>query len=195
VTPYYERDGITIYHGDCRDILPTLPPVNLCFDDPPYADGDWWDLFPSLRRIAQRLVITPGATNLSMWVRQASPAWMYCWLSSANSRGGSACMNIGWEPLIAFDMPLSPLGTDVLNYPISKQVGVGDHPWPKPLALVKKVVAHWSRDGETVLDPHLGSGTTALAAKTLGRQCIGIEIEERYCEIAVKRLAQGVLAL
>jgi len=193
--PYYERDGITLYWGDCRRILPLLDLVDFCFDDPPYVGADWSGLFPLLRVAAQRLVVTPGASNLATWLRQADPAWTYCWISNADSRGGAACMNIGWEPVVAFDLPLRPLGTDVLRYPIGTQVGVGDHPHPKPLGLITKIVAHWTREGEVILDPHLGSGTTALAAKTLGRGCIGIEQEKRYLETTVKRLAQEVMPL
>jgi site-specific DNA-methyltransferase (adenine-specific) len=90
-------------------------------------------------------------------------------------------------------MPIKPVGNDVLEYPITKQAGVGSHPWPKPLPLFKKLVSHWSLDGHTVLDPFTGSGTTLRAAKDLGRKAIGIEIEEEYCEIAAKRMAQTVM--
>ena len=66
-------------------------------------------------------------------------------------------------------------------------------PRPKPLPWMKWAVALVSRPGETVIDPFMGSGTTLRAAKDLGRRAIGIEIEERYCEIAAKRLGQEVL--
>jgi site-specific DNA-methyltransferase (adenine-specific) len=68
-----------------------------------------------------------------------------------------------------------------------------DHPCPKPLAWMRWAVNRASRQGETVLDPFMGSGTTLRAAKDLGRKAIGIEIEERYCEIAAQRCAQDVL--
>jgi site-specific DNA-methyltransferase (adenine-specific) len=70
-----------------------------------------------------------------------------------------------------------------------------DHPCPKPLPWMTWAVVRASREAETVLDPFAGTGTTLRAAKNTGRKAIGIEIEERYCEIAAKRLAQEVLDL
>lgn len=69
-----------------------------------------------------------------------------------------------------------------------------EHPTGKPLRLITQLVTLFSDPGELILDPFMGSGTTLRAAKDLGRRAIGIEIEERYCEIAVKRLAQEVLS-
>jgi site-specific DNA-methyltransferase (adenine-specific) len=70
-----------------------------------------------------------------------------------------------------------------------------DHPCPKPYGWMAWAICLASEDGETVLDPFMGSGTTLRAAKDLGRKAIGIEIEERYCEIAAKRMRQEVLPL
>lgn len=80
----------------------------------------------------------------------------------------------------------------VWKSPVEIQNG---HPTPKPLSLMRKWVNDFSDAGETILDPFMGSGTTLRAAKDLGRQAIGIEICEAYCEIAARRLQQEVLPL
>lgn len=69
----------------------------------------------------------------------------------------------------------------------------GGHPTEKPLSLMSSLITDFTNTGETILDPFMGSGTTLVAAKRLGRKAIGIELEEKYCEIAAKRLAQGSL--
>ena len=88
-------------------------------------------------------------------------------------------------------------GQDVLNVPQKARSTprINQHPTVKPLKLMSYLITLGSREGDTVLDPFLGSGTTALACQLLNRQCIGIEISEEYCEIAKKRLSQSVLKL
>ncbi len=83
----------------------------------------------------------------------------------------------------------------VWTHYISKGAARPDHPCPKPEALMLELVRLFSDLGETILDPFMGSGTTLIAAKRLGRLAIGIDIEEKYCEIAAKRLAQEALPL
>jgi len=78
----------------------------------------------------------------------------------------------------------------VWNYDIEKKIG---HITPKPLDLIKNIILHSSKEGQIVLDPFMGSGTTALASKQLKRKYIGFEISEKYCKIAKKRLSQEVL--
>jgi len=197
--PYYQEADIAIYCQDCREILPLIPDksIDLVLTDPPYLKkGAWWLLLPDLIKVGKGLVVTPGSWNILHWLKlEPTPFWIYCWLTYPNSRGGSASLNLGWEPILAYQRPLRPLGSDVLQYPISKQDGAGDHPHPKPLTLISKLIVHWAKENDIILDPFLGSGTTAYCAKKLNRKCIGIEIEEKYCHIAVKRLAQSVMRL
>jgi len=99
-----------------------------------------------------------------------------------------------WELIqVANNGPLNgSKESGVLRWPVSSG-SFADHPCQKPLGLVRKLIN--KHGGTTILDPFMGSGTTLRAAKDLGRRAIGIEIEERYCEIAVKRLQQSVLPL
>ena len=77
----------------------------------------------------------------------------------------------------------------------NRETGSFTHKTQKPLRLVKELVSLFSDEGDLLLDPFMGSGTTLRAAKDLGRKAIGIEIEERYCEIAAKRMAQLAMIL
>jgi len=194
--PYYEHAGITIYHGDCRDVLPLLEPgsVDLVLTDPPYLEGDMSAILPLLLRMTTAVVVSPGKLESFNWIARQKPVWEYAWkCSGTSSLGGSACLHILFEPVLAYAFPKRPLGSDLLDFPLVVDPLAKGHPWPKPLRLFTKLAAHWTDEGDLILDPYMGSGTTLRAAKDLGRRAIGIEIEERYCEIAAKRLSQEVL--
>lgn len=205
--PYYEHAGITIYHGDCRDILPQLGPVDLVLTDPPYGVGKAaWDVLPSgaLRSAwglasmamlvfwsAFDLATVPAEVgespkNTIVWWKPNLPAlWMF----------DRARLAAQWEPLFYFAKPgfepqERPTDVWAANYPHNSPAH-RSHPTEKPLGLVTKAARVFG--GEAILDPFMGSGTTLRAAKDLGRKAIGIEIEEKYCAIAAKRLSQEVL--
>ena len=207
--PYYQDDSVTIYHGDCREILPSLGPVDLVLTDPPYnvgldyADGDaradyiewsteWFNLSP------RPLIFTPGNVNLGMWMRIQEPQWVCCWFkanqASPSSLGGFSV----WEPILVYGKLLNRVGQDGWYNLVSFQErknGAGNHPAPKTLSLWKKLVEVFTDPHYVILDPFMGSGTTLRAAKDLGRKAIGTEIEEKYCEIAAKRMSQSVMEL
>lgn len=200
--PYYDHAGITIYHADCRDILPHLDPVDLVLTDPPYGIGkDSWDkVFPEWSvdlafSISSKVCITPGIWCLGqcislMWEKYR---WTFCGRckNGINQRGAVGFNN--WIPAVYGGSQIKK-GMDVFDYVlISGNPLQAEHPCCKPFSFIQWLINRI--DGETILDPFMGSGTTLVAAKQLGRKAIGIEIEEKYCEIAVKRLAQEVLEL
>jgi site-specific DNA-methyltransferase (adenine-specific) len=199
--PYYERDGIVIYHGDCREILPALGPVDLVLTDPPYGVNKTYAshvdtpeslsalvaaTLPMLAALSPKRLITCGVGNI--WKYPAAD-WVICWWKpNAMTRSAVANANV-WEPVLVYGC--KGFGVDGVTATIIPQDI--DHPCPKPIRLMQWLIERASEAGETILDPFMGSGTTLRAAKDLGRKAIGIEIEERYCEIAAKRLSQEVL--
>lgn len=214
--PYYEQDGITIYHGDCREILPSLDvDADMVFADPPYNVGlkytdatddnksadaylDWCrEWFAECRRLAAVTVITPGMVSVPMWIADIERThFLVAWTKANNNSRNYLGKTSGyqcWEPILAYGKARSTILRDWIDQPISLQPEIGGHPCPKPLKLLRRLVGDFSTDGSLVIDPFVGSGTTLRAAKDLGRTAIGIDVEESYCEIAAKRLAQGVL--
>jgi DNA modification methylase len=217
MTPYYDRDGITIYHADCRDVLPTLPPVDLVLTDPPYGiayrsgrtghdggtalPGIVGDDDTSLRDYALATITAP-AIVFGSW-KVAKPVGCRAVLTwDKGDHVGMGDLSLPWKPnteeiYVIGDGFVGHRGGSVLRYsaPVTwNSVNGGrKHPHEKPVALISALLA--KHPGDVVLDPFMGSGTTLRAAMDLGRKAIGIEIEERYCEIAVRRLQQSVLPL
>ncbi len=210
MTPYYQDSSVTIYHGDCREILPTLPKAELVLADPPYnlkrKYGGTYDddlsredfssfvesWLPRLITAGDVVLITPGIANMGIYLRY-SPTWVMAWtkpFSVSHSPVGFS----NWEPIFIWGKKRINGKSDHYSIPWVKDNEAVGHDCPKPLPLYKVLVNQWSEYGVT-LDPFMGSGTTLRAAKDLGRKAIGIEIEEKYCEIAAKRMAQEVLPL
>ena len=236
--PYYDSGGITIYHGDCREILPGLR-ADAVVTDPPYSvsvsgashsgsrgkgtrnldffhgDSDWEGmtlLVSDALRLALAAVAPRGSlyawcghrqfgsivrvaeeagysTRMLAWVKECPPpappgaGWssgfelcVYAYPAGRTWNGPSMCPNV--------------IVSDSYRH---GQPGKLPHPTQKPMAVVAPLIAYSSNDGDVILDPFMGSGTTLRAAKDCGRRAIGIEIEERYCEIAANRMRQGVL--
>ena len=222
--PYYEHAGITIYHGDCREILPSVT-ADVLVTDPPYGmnlgkhGGASDTRTRELRRGAYAsfddtpenylAVIVPAVVLAltrvergavfgcapSIWMLPAPAALGAVHIPAANGHSPWGFQNLA--PVLLYggapDLNLGARNT------VWKARGKADpeigHPCPKPVEWLVWLVGLTSRVGETVLDPFMGSGTTLRAAKDLGRRAIGIEIDERYCEIAANRLSQEVLPM
>jgi site-specific DNA-methyltransferase (adenine-specific) len=223
-TPYYSHAGITIYHGDCRDILPhvtadvvvTDPPYGMNlgkhggardtrtrelrrgayagYDDTPqnYTDVVVPAVVLALCRVKRGAVFAPAPSS---WQLPTPSALGGVYIPAANGHSPWGFQNLA--PLLLYgtapDLHLGARNT-VMVARGSADVSMG-HPCPKPVEWMTWLVGLTSREGDTILDPFMGSGTTLVAAKQLGRKAIGIEIEEKYCAIAVQRLQQEVLPL
>jgi site-specific DNA-methyltransferase (adenine-specific) len=202
--PYYERDGIVIYHGDCREVLPSLEPVDLVLTDPPYGiasvwkggSGHGWARAQEQGQIRNSWDGEPPAAAViaeCIAKGRAAVVWGGNYFSLPLSRGW-----LVWnKPERNFSLGEAELAWTTRDNVIRVRDDVRsdptrEHPTQKPLALMRWCVELFP-GAETILDPFMGSGTTLRAAKDLGRKAIGIEIEERYCEIAAKRLSQEVL--
>jgi DNA modification methylase len=209
--PYYEdsQAGIVIYHGDCREILPHLPKVDLVLTDPPYGIdygrsggfsashgwGPWrenvsWDASRPPKELFDLMML--GSVSQIIWggnyFTDFLPPTMQWLIWDKGQRDFSlADCEIAWSS--------QKKASRIFNYHRGAAILDGKaHPTQKPLALMKWCLG-FHKDAETIIDPFCGSGTTLRAAKDLGRRCIGVEIEEKYCEIAAERLRQEVLPL
>jgi site-specific DNA-methyltransferase (adenine-specific) len=221
--PYYHRHGLSIFHGDCRDVLPTLPAASVDFvlTDPPYLvhfKGRWDGV--------QRTIV--GDDDPS-WLRPAfTEVWrllkpdsfcvsFYGWPHTDTFLG--VWKAIGFRPVshLAFvkrqwGLGRFTRGTHEAAYLLAKgkppipESAISDvidwqredvvfHPNQKPVSTLTPLIDCYCPSGGIVLDPFMGSGSTLRAAKDLGRTAIGIEIEPDYCRKAAARLAQGVFPL
>ena len=211
---YYSHAGQTIYHGDCRDILPLLPKVDLVLTDPPYNVGknygtwdDNMDASAYESFIQQVISLTYDVPHQAWIVPRYKVALFLAHLPRLQhlviiTRRASGPFRQGWsdqfETVVTVGKPMrcvSDLWDDI------RLVGEGyffreeryGHPGYTPYPIMARCVDLLSEPAQMVLDPFAGTGTTLVAAKLLGRRGIGIEIEERYCEIAANRLGQEVL--
>lgn len=225
IEPYYRDDAVVIYHADCQDILPKIPQVDLVLTDPPYGEqthagaqtgangGKPLIDFDSMTVDKVRHIF--GLTAPRRWL-VSFMEWQHLAKMEDCPPAGLRFVRFGiWykpngAPQFTGDRPATgweavgifhaAQGTMRWNGGGSHGVWIepkveGDHPAGKPPKLVKRLVTLFSEEGETILDPFMGSGTTLRAAKDLGRNAIGIEIEEKYCEIAKRRMAQTVMNL
>lgn len=212
--PYYQDDYVTIYHGDCLELLPTVADVECVVTDPPYGTktdqreewmvGEFGNVMPLALPLIRRALVANGAfycftswTMLADWALRyqqyfklqnilvwdkgrhsgcySATAWQFCWEGIYFGLKGSR--------KIRKYMP------DVIR---GKAHGLRAA-MEKPTDVVGRLIEASTGEGHLILDPFMGSGSTLRAAKNLKRKAIGIEIEEKYCEIAAKRMRQEIL--
>lgn len=211
--PYYGPvDGVTLYHGDCREVLP-LVRADVLVTDPPYGvsfagkatkhtarksggytTDDDADIGPAVVRsllpVVKRAAVFPGNRGLFKYPEPEDVGCVYCPSGAGIGPWGFTC----FHPVLFYgpraSTSLRP--SSIHSFATSERCG---HPCPKPEPWMRWAIGLSSTPEETVIDPFAGSGTTLLAAKNLGRQAVGIELSEAYCEVAARRLSQRVLDL
>lgn len=258
LSPYYQDAAVTLYHGDCREVLPTIGEVDHAIFDPPYAAEVYIratgnntkkgsrtpDRLYKGESMAQLATLAIGEMDdaliqfVSRWAGDHVRRWLlvfsdvesiHLWRQTLTTpfvndegaadrapmryartglwvkRNGMPQMSgdrpaVGFEPctIVHAHGPMRWNGGGKMglwDYPTNTGPNRPNHPCPKPDALMAELVADFTDGGELVIDPFMGSGTTLIAAKRLGRRAIGIEREEKYCEVAAKRLQQSALDL
>jgi len=223
-TPYYQDDRVILYHGDCREITEWLS-ADVLVTDPPYGislcgrsgsglqnrtliTGEEFTVQNASREItAEHVKLRDDA--LELWAgkpalvfgswrapRPARTQMRLIWDKELPSLGGVGPWRCSDEEIYVLGWPNPkfahrPHGTVLRQRALPP--GGRDHPTPKPGALMERLLVECPTG--VIVDPFAGSGSTLVAARNLGRKAIGVEIEERYCEIIARRLAQGCLDL
>jgi DNA modification methylase len=178
------------------DLVLTDPPYGVELQYASYQDSqDAWrsimKWFIPIAKTVGQMVITPSCRiqELSWIYANIPPDWLMCWYKGSPGTSGWLGFN-DFEPMLVYG---KVKGLQMHDYFYAQpEPFTNGHPCPKPLKWATWIL---SRIEGSVLDCFLGSGTVLRAAKDLGRKAIGIELEERYCEIAARRLQQEVLAL
>lgn len=210
--PYYDEGGITIYCGDGRDIAPTLGFGGLVVSDPPYGIAhptdyktrgrsglaqcaDYAPVHDDDKPFAPAWLLGLGSARIlwgGNWYADRLPAsggWLV-WDKERPDDLDQATCELAWTDCVKGVRRLRHLWHGCMR--ASKEPLV--HPTQKPERVMRWCMSlRWTKGYSEILDPYMGSGSTLVAAKQLGRRAIGIEIEEEYCLIAVERLRQGVL--
>ena len=204
--PYYQDEAVTIYNADCRKVLPFLERFDLLLTDPPYG------IDAARHRNSQKWGWRDyGNATDRQWDESTPPSWLLDMIQDAAETaivwGGNYYTlppSMGWlvwdkgqRDFSLADAELAWTNRDKATrcFDYSRGEAAKDgrvHPTQKPLALMRWCLS-LVPDAVTVLDPFMGSGTTLVAAKLEGRKAVGIEISEKYCEVAANRLRQGVL--
>jgi DNA modification methylase len=198
----------TLYLGDCRDILPTLPKVDAVVTDPPYGIGeaagkaktrvklakaidygnDDWDNAPIGAEVLRQLR-DAGRWQIIFGGNYYDCPAAKCWLiwDKVNGDSDFADCELAWTNLPKAVRLIRYMWNGMLR---EKGAQRGDHPTQKPVEVMKWCIGHLPDPAETILDPFMGSGTTGVAALQMGRKFIGIEREPKYFEAACRRIRE-----
>ena len=204
IKPVTIGNSVSLYMGDCREVLPMLGRADAVVTDPPYGIGfeysthdddpeKWFALMDQvvpLCRAAADFVIMPSCAikRLPWWYKNHTPDWLVAWHKGSPGHAATIGFN-DWEPHVVFGRPKRPMH----DY-FSTRCGFEEngHPCPKPIDYSMWLVSRAAGLHGTIIDPFMGSGTTGVAAVKTGRQFVGIEKDPKYFDIACKRIQAAV---
>ena len=208
---YYKDNSVVIYCADCREVLPQFADksFDLALTDFPYGNNTNYEnyedsesnlqklvggVMPELLRLSHRTLVTCGVANISLYPK---PTWILSWVTPAGNGSGKwgfCC----WQPILAYGADpylqngLGRRADTIIKIELSR---IDGHPCSKPIDFWQLLMQRGScLPNDIILDTFGGSGTTAIAARKLGRKCILIEMSEVYCKIAKDRLNQSVMS-
>ena len=239
--PYWSGDGIALYHGDCREVLPSLDRADCVVADPPYGETSlpwdrWPDGWPQVAAAVTRSLWCFGSLRMFLKRRDEFGDWRLSQDVIWEKHNGSGFhadrfkrvheqithwYRGDWRNIYA-DVPRKEaltrkavvraavgkshhgdrgqsvyepghmrLARSVIQARNMHRLGI--HPSEKPVGILEPLITYACPPGGLVIDPFAGSGSTLDAARQSSRRAIGIEISERYCELAARRLDQGIL--
>ena len=241
--PYYERDGITIYHGDVFDVIDAVESFDALITDPPYSSGGMFRSDRVSKSTVQKYTDNSQYAQLPDFTgdnrdQRGFLVWCGLWLGAARIKAAPSAnclaftdwrqlptltdaMQVGgwvWMGMGAWNKPngrpsVGRFCNDLeyvvhaRNGPVSADNGYHpralfesiipserEHITQKPIPVMQWLVG-FAPVGSTVFDPFMGSGSTLVAAKNIGRKAIGSDIDEYWCEVAANRLSQEVMVL
>lgn len=202
--PYYNHLGITIYHGDCVEILPNIGSFDLLLTDPPYGifspkkrpfdlkhQPHEWDIVPTVEVFKMMFEICDKhiVWGFNYFADKLGPCNGLMVWDKKTGRNRFADGEVAWSDVVGTMRIFRHQWCGAFKD--SERGECLKHPTQKPIELMTWCIGH-AKNPKTILDPFMGSGTTLRAAKDLSISAVGIEKEEKYCEIAAKRLSQEV---
>ena len=210
-TPYFTTPGVTIYCGDALEILPYLNPVDVVITDPVWprtknasmaGDLGPWELFTRAVKLitpkTKRLIVILGCDSDPRFLKTVPaelPYLVTCWLRrippvmKGNIVFGAEVAYVFGQPF-PWEHTKRILTTECFAVSRGRRDFGNDHPCPRNIAILDWLISKYTAEGQTVLDPFCGSGTTLAAALKAGRKAIGIDIVQHYCDLAAERCRQ-----
>lgn len=211
--PYYQDDWVTLHHGDCleladvwtgADVLVTDPPYGVAFRSARRSEAERFDAIAGDETVEAREAVlnawgTKPALVFGTWraERPTNVRQRLIWAKGEDPGLGDLAMPWGYGDEEIYVLGHGFAGkrrTNVLRFPKVAAANNPGHPTPKPVPLMESLI-EYTPEAWVIADPFAGSGATLLASRNLGRRCVGIELEEKYCEVIAKRLERTPLPI